>query len=105
MHSTQKKAYAEISHQHLDEGKNHIKVKALRTGKPRKAIAMEGHTIHHESDKRPDFFRIPCPITSPRHIRPNSSDKDTDAQKEHGRIKQYPTENHELSCFTGQAKA
>ena len=36
---------------------------------------MEKGGVNQHRDQRPRLFRVPTPITSPRHVRPNDSDE------------------------------
>ena len=45
--------------------------------------------IDDHGDEGPGLFRIPTPITSPGHVRPDSTDEDTGGQAEQSRIEKY----------------
>ena len=50
-------------------------------------VELDG--IDEHGDKCPSFFRIPAPITSPRHIRPNGTDENTGGKAEESRVEEY----------------
>ena len=58
-------------------------------GKTWKRLCVKCHGIDHKRDKCPSFFRVPTPITAPRHIRPHCAHKDAYSQQKHSRDKQH----------------
>lgn len=51
-------------------------------------IFVERNGIEQECNKRPCLFRIPCPVTPPRDIRPHRSGDNTHSKKKYARCKQ-----------------
>ena len=90
--AAKKIGYAEIGEKDKEEGNDAADiVEGLRAVRPKVQVRnderpMEQDGIDEHGDERPCFFRVPSPIASPGHIRPDGSNENAGSEAELGGI-------------------
>ena len=92
MHAAQEIVHTKIGHQNGEETKRHVDMIGERTLEGAETLSMYHHRIDHKGDKRPHLFWVPTPIRTPRHIGPDGTYEDAEAQRGQSRIEKHPTE-------------
>ena len=95
MQATQKPADAKAGHQYGEESPHHVGMEDAGTAQKGDTVAMEGRSIDQEGNQRPGLFGVPCPITAPRLVGPDRSDKDARPQQEDRGKQQQAAEQHQ----------
>ena len=84
MHSSKQVVYSEVGHEDGEEGESDVDVEDAVGAQPRNRCVVKGDAVNYHSDERPNFFRVPTPVISPRYVSPNGSDKYADGEQECG---------------------
>lgn len=82
MHSSKQVVYSEVGHEDGEEGESDVDVEDAVGAQPRNRCVVKGDAVNYHSDERPNFFRVPTPVISPRYVSPNGSDKYADGEQE-----------------------
>lgn len=88
MHATQEIVHAKVGHQNRKESQYHVEMVVAGGAQPGNALLVNGYGIDHEGDERPSLFGVPTPVCAPRHVGPDSTDKDAEAHAGEGRIEE-----------------
>ena len=75
MHTAQKVIDPKISNQNTKESYDKIEIKTHWLVAQFRKL-MQRQRVHEQCNQCPSFLRIPLPITPPRHICPNCTNKD-----------------------------
>ena len=89
VHTSKYKVYPEISDQHRDKSQYAETVEEHRTSERTDRLGMQCRRVNQHRYECPYLFRVPSPISSPRHVCPYRSDKYSEHQQEYGWIKDY----------------
>lgn len=86
MKPSKQEIHTEICNEDAKEGEDAEDMEMLRIAEPFQRSLMNAERIDEHCDQRPDLFRIPSPVSSPRYVCPNCADEDSGSQQEKGRI-------------------
>lgn len=98
MHATQKEVHAKIGDEDGEESQRHIHMTVHADA------AMGRNGIDHQGDERPRLFWVPRPVGAPRHIRPDGTDEDAEAQTGEGRVEQQERQQLQVLSLATHAE-
>ena len=78
--------HPEICNEDAQEGEDAEDMEMLRISEPFQRSLVDTEGIDEHCNQRPDLFRIPSPVSSPRNVCPYCADEDSRRQKKQSRI-------------------